>query len=55
MCVYRQETLPENVQGICDCGHEFEEGERFMGYPTDDGLHEFVCLTCHFWNVHERR
>lgn len=55
MLVYREHTMPKNTQGVCGCGYEFENNERFMGYPDGEGFHEFVCLTCHFWNVHERR
>lgn len=43
---------PENEGGMCDCEHALEPGEIVMGYPIDD-FHVFVCLTCHFWNVHE--
>lgn len=53
MLLYRSNLLPEGHQGVCECGHQFDEGERFLGYPCGDGTHWFVCLSCHFWNVHE--
>lgn len=53
MLAYRPDILPEGMQGVCECGHEFEDDERFLGYPVGDGTHEFVCLSCHFWNVQE--
>lgn len=54
MLVYRARNFPPEVQGVCGCGHQFEEDERFMGYPDAEGYHLFVCLTCHFWVVHNK-
>lgn len=55
MLVYRAHLFPVGHQGVCECGHEFADEERFMGYPTGEGDHWLICLTCHFWNVHKAR
>jgi hypothetical protein len=41
----------------CSCGTALQHGETVMLYPIpefDGGyLRDVVCLTCHFWFVHE--
>lgn len=51
MVIYRRNRF--TYQGVCECGHQFDDEERFMAYPTGEGDYWFVCLTCHFWKVHE--
>lgn len=55
MVIYRSKQFAPGTQGVCECGHQFCEKERFMAYPDGEGMHWFVCLTCHFWNVHKAK
>lgn len=52
---YTDEMMPDPtcMRGVCECGHCPIEGEPIMGYPNKHGDHDIVCLTCHFWYVHE--
>jgi len=44
---------PIRGRAECQCGHTLRQNEKFMAYPEGEDIYRFVCLTCHFWNVHE--
>lgn len=41
----------------CGCGQPFDEGETILLYPIPESddirIRDMVCMTCHFWFVHE--
>lgn len=43
--------------GHCACGSEFHDREVIALYPNpdydEDGIRDIVCMTCHFWFVHD--
>lgn len=60
--VYMARFKPEMVIGDdpdpqCNCGWVIPEGETVALYPVpeydDENLRDIVCLTCHFWFVHD--
>lgn len=60
MAKYRESQVGPGPH-YCDCQEEFVENETVALYPQIDPImeafgvevREVVCMTCHFWNVHE--
>lgn len=48
--------IPE-ADDICPCGNSLLDGETVFLYPNPDyediRLRDAVCMTCHFWFIHE--
>lgn len=57
MAKFDRESMVAHEDPECGCGEPFKEGETIMLYPfpeyNDSSIREAVCLTCHFWFVHD--
>lgn len=57
MAKFDRECMIAHEDPRCGCDQPFDEGETILLYPNpefeDYSIREAVCLTCHFWFVHE--